>query len=141
MKLFKNPVQLQELIDKYFDSLEPKYMYDKEGEIIYDKSGAPVMSPREPATVASLAYFVGLSSLTQFNELKSKKQYTKIIDRALLRTEAYIERLLFDKSAATGAKYLLEESFGRETVEIKDEDEGGVVILSDILNKTDSSET
>ena len=114
----------------YFDSLEPERIVDEEGLLIKDKNGVPVMSDRKPATVASLAYSVGLTSKEEFINLREDEKYEYVIKRALLRTEAYMERLLFDKSASTGAKYLLQESFGHERK--GDDDEfvcGGVVIL------------
>lgn len=131
-KAFKTPANLQELVDGYFQSLEPEIMYDSEGNMITDKSGAPVMTPRKPATVASLAYAVGLTSKAELVELGEEKRYKTVVARALLRTEAYIERMLFDKTAATGAKYLLQESFGHVADAAVENDSAGVVFLSDV---------
>ena len=131
-KSFKNPQQLQELIDRYFLSLEPETMHDDDGNLIVDKNGVPVMTQRKPATVASMAYAIGLKSKDQLVDLRAQKRYDDVIARALLRTEAYIERMLFDKSASGGAKYLLQENFGHSTdIEI-DRENGGVVLLSDV---------
>ena len=131
-KIFKTPAGLQQLVDEYFDSLEPEIMYDVEGNMIMDKSGAPVMTPRKPATVASLAYAVGLTSKADLLELSEEKRYKTVVARALLRTEAYIERMLFDKSGSTGAKYLLQESFGHVADAAVENDTAGVVFLSDV---------
>ncbi len=131
-KLFKNPKSLEELVDKYFQELEPEIMYDSEGNMILDKNGAPVMSQRKPATVASLAYAVGLTSKADLIELENDKRYKTVVKRALLRTEAYIERMLFDKTASSGAKYLLQESFGHVADVDIENDSGGVVLLSSV---------
>lgn len=135
-KTFKTPKQLGKLIDGYFESLEPEFVYDGEGNMIFDKSGAPVMTERKPATLASMAYAVGLSSKAELTELEESEEFGETVRRAILRTEAYIERMLFDKAASGGAKYLLKESFGFEQC---DEPElmgdSGVVILPPIDEK------
>lgn len=129
---FKTPDELQTLVDDYFNSLEPERLLDEDGGIIKDKNGVPVMSERKPATIASLAYAVGLTSKEEFVKLRCSKKYGYVIKRALLRTEAYMERLLFDKSASAGAKYLLQESFGYESDEADAQFSGGVVILPEV---------
>ena len=132
-KTFKTPKQLQKLIDNYFKSLEPEFVYDNDGNMIFDKSGAPVMTERKPATLASMAYAVGLSSKTELTELEENEEFGETVRRALLRTEAYIERMLFDKTASGGAKYLLKESFGYEQSDDVDvSTDGGVVILPSV---------
>ncbi len=131
-KTFKNAQELQSLIDEYFESLEPQIMYNASGEVITDKNGVPVMTERKPATVASMAYAIGLTSKSRLTELMEQKKYKTVITRALLRTEAYIERMLFDKGASGGAKYLLQESFGHCVDEESDSVSGGVVLLSPI---------
>ncbi len=131
--IFKTPKQLQKLIDGYFKSLEPEFVYDAEGNMIFDKSGAPVMTERKPATLASMAYAIGLSSKNELNELEESEEFGETVRRALLRTEAYIERMLFDKAASGGAKYLLKESFGYEQCDESEVNgDGGVVILPSI---------
>ena len=130
---FKTPKQLQKLIDGYFKSLEPEFVYDGEGNMIFDKSGVPVMTERKPATLASMAYAVGLSSKNELTELEENEEFGETVRRALLRTEAYIERMLFDKAASGGAKYLLKESFGYEQCDEQELNvDGGVVILPSV---------
>lgn len=129
---FKNPSELQALVDEYFLSLEPERLVDDEGAVIKDKNGVPIMSERKPATISSLAYAVGLTSKEEFIKLREKEKYEYVIKRALLRTEAYMERLLFDKSASGGAKYLLQESFGHGKDTQGADFSGGVVILPEI---------
>ncbi len=126
---FKNKKELQGLVDMYFESLEPERLVDEDGSIIKDKNGVPIMSERKPATIASLAYSVGLTSKEEFINLREDDKYEYVVKRALLRTEAYMERLLFDKSASAGAKYLLQESFGHESTGDDELGCGGVVIL------------
>lgn len=129
---FKTPDELQSLVDEYFKSLEPERLTDEEGAVIKDKNGVPIMSERRPATIASLAYAVGLTSKEQLIKFQENKKYEYVIKRALLRTEAYMERLLFDKSASGGAKYLLQESFGHGKDVDDGNSSGGVVILPEI---------
>ncbi len=129
---FKNPRELQSLVDEYFVSLEPERLVDDEGAVIKDKNGVPIMSDRKPATIASLAYAIGLTSKDELVKLRENEKYEYVIKRALLRTEAYMERLLFDKSASGGAKYLLEESFGHRQDAEDGQFSGGVVILPEI---------
>ena len=136
-KTFKTSKQLSKLIDGYFDSLEPQFVYDGEGNMIFDKSGAPVMTERKPATLASMAYAVGLSSKSELSELEETEEFGETVRRAILRTEAYIERMLFDKSASGGAKYLLKESFGYEQGDEPEvSGDGGVVILPPVEEKS-----
>ena len=132
-KCFSDAEELQRLIDKYFLELEPQYTYDDENNIITDKNGVPVMTDRKPATISSMAYSVGLSSKEELMSLRKKRTYSYVLERALLRMEAYTEMMLFDKSAAAGAKFLLQSSFGwAEEEESGGGAETGVVILSEI---------
>lgn len=130
-KGFSDAEGLQRLIDKYFLELEPQYTYDDENNIITDKNGVPVMTDRKPATISSMAYSVGLSSKEELMSLRKKRTYSYVLERALLRMEAYTEMMLFDKSAATGAKFLLQSSFGWTEEENSGGAETGVVILSE----------
>jgi len=135
---FSSPAELQELIDKYFTGLEPQLTYDEENNVITDKNGVPVMTDRKPATVSSMAYAVGLSSKEEFMSLRKSRAYSNVIARALLRMEAYTEIMLFDKAAATGAKFLLQSSFGWIDEEAAEGGrETGVVILSEIDEGSD----
>ena len=65
-------------------------------------------------------------------EIMNRRPVRKILERALLRLEAYTERMLFDKSAANGAKFLLETDFNRQTSSADEASSGGVVILAEI---------
>ena len=131
MKTIIGTDELQKNIDDYFLSLEPEYRYTDDGEIITDKSGIPLLTERQPATVSSLAYAIGCVSRKEFEKIKNSRKYKNIVERALLRLEAYTERMLFDKSAAAGAKFLLENDFGRNEHN-DDNNSAGVVILADV---------
>lgn len=139
MKNITGTDELQKNIDDYFLSLEPTYQYTQDGEIITDKSGIPVLTERQPATVSSLAYAIGCVSRKEFDKLKNSRKCKSIIERALLRLEAYTERMLFDKSASAGAKFLLENDFGRNEQSNDNDNHAGVVILADIgkVDETD----
>ena len=73
-KTFKNVKQFQKLIDAYFESLEPEFVRDGEGNMIFDKTGSPVMTERKPATLASMAYAVGLSSKEELTRREESEE-------------------------------------------------------------------
>jgi len=127
---------IQKKIDEYFSSLEPDYQYDSDGNILTDKSGIPVLTERQPATLSSLAYAIGCSSRQEFEKIRKRRVTKNIIERALLRLEAYTERMLFDKSASAGAKFLLESDFNRQTD--SESQSGGIVILADVNKEGDN---
>ncbi len=127
---------IQKKIDEYFSSLEPDYQYDSDGNILTDKSGIPVLTERQPATLSSLAYAIGCSSRQEFEKIRKRRITKNIIERALLRLEAYTERMLFDKSASAGAKFLLESDFNRQTD--SESQSGGIVILADVNKEGDN---
>ncbi len=134
-KLFKNAAELEEKLEKYFNSLNPSYLYDDDGSIIYDKSGCPVMSETKPATISSMAYYLGFSSKEEFMSLLKDKGLCDTVKKALLRAETHTELLLFDKTSSTGAKFILQTDFGRDNesaVPDNREDNSGVVILAEV---------
>lgn len=135
MNNYENNI-IQKKIDEYFSSLEPDYQYDSDGNIITDKSGIPVLTERQPATLSSLAYAIGCSSRQEFEKIRKRRITKNIIERALLRLEAYTERMLFDKSASAGAKFLLENDFNRQTD--SESQSGGIVILADVNKEGDN---
>ena len=130
----KSAEELEKRIDRYFETLEPEYRYDSEGEMLVDsKTGMPIMTDRKPATISSMIYEIGLTSKDDLMKLKRRRGFENTVKRALLRVEAYTEMMLFDKSAASGAKFLLESCFGwTDEAPEKKGAENGVVVLADI---------
>ena len=80
----------------------------------------------KPFTVSDLAFALGFDNRVDFlrNKDKCKASHKKLINRALLKIEAYTERKLFDKGCYSGAKYSLANNFkGWSDKPIETEDE------------------
>lgn len=122
---FNSPEKLQREIDAYFESCYG-FMFDKNGNLKYDKNGEPIRYQKKPFTISGLALSIGISTQTLNrycigtfdNDMDSDPNlgtYRKILVRAKQRIESYVESRLYDRDGTTGARFVLDSSFGWTT--------------------------
>jgi len=95
---FHSVGELNDLIDKYFEKLEPE-----------DDIGSNLKKQKKeiaPPTMSGLAYHLGFESVQSFEACEAKGRYTTLLKRARLRVEAEYEKKLHFQSS-TGAIFAL----------------------------------
>ena len=106
---FKNRAQLCALVDSYFKYIEGEYRIEntlaKKGEE-QPITQKVTIREAEPATIASLIFYLGFNSREDFDAMEKKGLYAAILKRARLQVEAAYERRLLQPSP-TGAMFAL----------------------------------
>lgn len=108
---YKNPEEMQVLIDKYFEDCKGKVLTDNDGNVLTDKYGSPIVVGTKPPTVTGLALALGFTSRQALLNYQGKKQFVDTITRAKSRIEEYTEGRLFDRDGAKGAIFSLAHNF------------------------------
>lgn len=106
----KNPAELNRAINDYFASREAVRL-DKNGAAMRDEDGR-LLTEQLPYTVTGLAYALGLTSRDQLYSFKNPKM-RQLIDRALLKIEAFGEEKLFSRESFSGTRLFLSKNFSR----------------------------
>jgi len=108
---YKTPGQMQEVIDRYFESLRGPLL-DKDGYAVFDDKGLPVMVERIPPAITDLALFLGFSGrMALLNYQHKDDKFNDTVSRAKARIEGYAERRLYDKEGFQGARFNLINNF------------------------------
>ncbi len=108
---YKNPEEMQVIIDKYFEDCCGKVLKDDEGNVLTDKYGTPIIVGAKPPTVTGLALALGFTSRQALLNYQGKKQFVDTVTRAKSRIEEYTEGRLFDRDGAKGAIFSLAHNF------------------------------
>lgn len=108
---YKDPEDMQTVIDKYFVDCEGVPLRDEDGEIVFDKYGDPIMIRRKPPTITGLALALGFTSRQALMNYQEKKRFLDTITRAKARCEEYAEQRLFDRDGQRGAEFSLRCNF------------------------------
>lgn len=108
---YKNPEEMQRVIDDYFDSCAGRLATDEDGQPILNKFGEPVYLDQHPPTVTGLALALGFSSRQTLLNYQARPAFMDTITRAKSRCEAYAEERLYDRDGARGAQFSLEHNF------------------------------
>lgn len=113
---YKDPEQLRKGIEKYFKSCIGVRYY--RGQIMLDEHGEPLKGQVQPYTLSGLARFLHISTQT-LNDYEAKAnaglippEYAEIIWDARMRIQEYAEKRLYDREGSSGARFVLETSFG-----------------------------
>ncbi|MEG1621575.1 MAG: terminase small subunit [Oscillospiraceae bacterium] len=120
---FKSAKELQNLVDKYFCSLEGEILLDENNVPVSDKNGLVYKVLPKPPTLTGLALALGFRGRLSLLKFQGNEKLEEIIETALSRVEEYIEGRLFDKGCTTGAKFSLENNFNWISQEYEDDDE------------------
>lgn len=120
--------QIIGLIDDYFASCEGEVLRNGEGNPMFDKFGLPIMIHQRPPTTAGLARALGFATRQSLFQYKAKKEFTDVIQAALLRIEQYTEERLFDRDGVRGATFSLQNNFRFWKGKEEKEDTGAAVV-------------
>ena len=110
--MYNTPVEMQTIIDKYFDDCDGEVVKDKEGNIVLDKYSNPVYLNKKPATVTGLCLALGFTSRQALINYQGKEEFVDTVTRAKLKCQEYAESRLYDNAGANGAKFSLGNNFG-----------------------------
>lgn len=110
--MYETPEDMQQVIDRYFDSCGAQYMKDDEGELIpSEKTGRPIIVGEKVPTVTGLALALGFTSRQALLNYQAKEAFVDTVTRAKSRIEEYVESRLFDRDGVNGAKFSLKNNF------------------------------
>lgn len=104
---FKDPDEMQALVDKYFRSCRGEIVRTLQGEPILNKYGEVVVIGAKPMTVSGLTLALGFNSRQSLLNYTNKPEFMDVITRAKLIIYEYWETRLFDKEGANGAKFCI----------------------------------
>jgi len=115
---FDTPEQLQEAIDKYFETCKPTVL-EVNGKPVLDKSGQPVIE-LNPPTVSGLALFLGFSCRQNLYRYGEREAFCDTIKKAIARIENFAEHQLLTNQKPTGAIFWL-KNHGWKAEEIREQ--------------------
>lgn len=108
---YKDPQEMQGIIDQYFIKCRGELAKDDEGRLILDKYGQTVVINQFPPTITGLALELGFTSRLALLNYEYKDEFVNTISIAKARVEAYTEARLFDRDGVNGAKFSLTNNF------------------------------
>ena len=130
---YHSPEEMQEAIDRYFESCKGEPLTNSSGDPVYDKYGFPIIINSHPPTITGLALALGFTTRLSLLNYQAKREFKPIVEKAKARVEAYTEERLFDKDGAAGARFSLQYNFRGWKEEKSDENNGPVInIINDI---------
>ncbi len=108
---YKNAMEMQEIIDRYFEECEGRVLLDAdENPVVY--KGAPVITGCRPPTVTGLALALGFASRQALINYQGRKEFHDTVTRAKARIEDYAEQRLYDRDGQRGAEFNLRYNYG-----------------------------
>lgn len=110
--LYTSPGQMQERIDRYFESCRGTLRLDDDGRPVLDRRGRPIIDGARPVTMTGLRLALGFRSRQSLSDYRGRGEYRYVIERARLRVENYAETRLFDRDGYSGAAFVLKTAFG-----------------------------
>ncbi len=108
---YKSVVEMQVMIDKYFEECKGHTVEDKEGNVLTDKNGIPILIDVKPLTITGLALALGFNSRQALLNYEGKAEFNDTIRKAKAKVEEYAEARLFDRDGSNGAKFALANNF------------------------------
>jgi len=108
---YKDPADMQSIIDSYFNRSKGELLKDDEGIPILDKYGHTIIVDQFPPTITGLALELGFTSRLALLNYTDKVEFINTISIAKARVEAYTEARLFDRDGVNGAKFSLTNNF------------------------------
>lgn len=109
---YKNPEEIEGLIDEYFKECEGIPYTDENGQPLTTEKGIVIYKkPPKPPTVTGLALALGFTTRQALLNYQGKENFVDTISRAKTVIEEYAERRLFDRDGCNGAKFSLANNF------------------------------
>lgn len=109
---YKRVEEIEDKIEKYFESREGEPLLDDDGNQVVNKYGYPCwIKPPKPPTVTGLALALGFCCRRDLLNYQGKKEFCNTITRAKSRVEEYTESRLFDRDGSNGAQFSLRNNF------------------------------
>jgi len=109
---YKDPEEMQRIIDDFFESCRGEVLKDKDGETVFNKFGEPVIINQKPPTVTGLSLALGFNGRQSLLNYEDKVEFMDTVTRAKSRCQEYAEIRLYDRDGANGAKFSLQNNFG-----------------------------
>ena len=109
---YNDAIQMELLIDRYFEECEGRPLLDKDGNPLLDKNYQPIIIGRMPPSIAGLALALGFTSRQSLLNYQDKIEFMDALTRAKLRIEVYNNSRLYDKDGVQGAKFNLSCNYG-----------------------------
>lgn len=111
-KKYKNKNEVQELINKYFDSCYKPITVIKDGDVITlrDNEGNILKEQYRPFTITGLADALDMTRETLLQYGKDE-EFSDTIMRAKRKCEVYAEERLYDRDGNKGAIFSLSNNF------------------------------
>ena len=92
---FKNPEEMQQIINDYFNEHKVEFEKDSEGKVLTTQKGSPIMK-LNPPTLTGLALALGFNSRGTIYEYEKKNdEFSDTIKKARLRCENWVEEQSF----------------------------------------------
>lgn len=110
--LYETPEQLQEAVDRYFESIKGKPLFDKKGQPVTDRHGVQ-KTDGKPPTITGLSRFLGFQDRQTFTRQGNRSSaFNDVVSEARLRIEDFWECALYDGDTYQGAVFMLTMCFG-----------------------------
>lgn len=122
---FRDVVELEKAIFRYFESCKNNYRleYDAEGNTI--KIQEPL-----PYTMSGLARALGISRMTLLNYKNKSKEFKDVVEEAKQIVEEYAETQLYINRNAAGIIFNLKNNFGwRDKQEIEAQVDNNITVI------------
>lgn len=128
---YKTAEELEDLINEYFDSKVPEYVFGPDGKLVTNSKGTPIIKANPP-TITGLALHLGFNSRGTIYEYEKKNdEFSDAIKKARLRCECYAEEMMLSGSCHPAGPIFALKNYGwSDQQEIKHS--GQVTIVDDI---------
>lgn len=129
VRRYVNPEDMIHYANLYFRECWGPALHKRTGEIIYDKGGKPVLVQREPYTIGGFCLALGIQQgnlngyIKRAKEGKIDPDFWIVISAGLDIIQAFAEKMLYDRDASQGAKFVLQSRYNwltpKEQAEIR----------------------
>ena len=110
--IFKDPEEMQQIIDAYFDKCKPELEKDAEGRVLTTAKGVPIIK-LNPPTITGLALALGFNSRGTIYEYENKNdEFSDTVKNARLRCENWVEVALLSGTVAPAAGIFPLKNYG-----------------------------
>ena len=130
--IYSDPVEMQRVVDQYFEECEERLRTDAEGNLLFDRFGRPVTYRNKIPTISGLTRALGFRSRKSLLDYQAKKKFQGVIQDAKLRVEIFAEEQLYTRDGCNGARFTLWNNFGWGQAAESESTPVAVQIINDI---------